>query len=367
MLVEDGRIVEVDVTGAGPPPAAELVDLGDVTLMPGLVDAHVHLCFDASEDVIGPLLHDDDATLLDRMERNAAETLRAGITMVRDLGDRGYLGLALRERYASGALVGPEVVVSGPPITRSRGHCWFLGGEADEVEDLRAAVVERSARGCDLVKIMVTGGVTTPGSVAHQSQYGPFELDAVVAEARRLGLGVAAHAHGRPGIADSVAAGVDSVEHCTFLSAGGVEVDDAVLETLARQRTFVGATAAVVPGARQPPQILRSLEQVGRRVSRLQRAGVRLVCSSDAGVGPAKPHGVLPHGVVHLAHMGLTNADALASVTTVAAESCGLGDRKGRVAPGFDADLLAVEGNPLSDIEAILRVAAVFRAGVRVR
>jgi imidazolonepropionase-like amidohydrolase len=150
------------------------------------------------------------------------------------------------------------------------------------------------------------------------------------------------------------------VEHCTFLTAGGVEVEDWVLERLAQRRTFVGATAAVVPGARAPPQIVRSLEQVGRSVSSGGRS------ASDADVGPAKPHGVLAQGVVHLAHLGLTNADALASVTTVPAENCGLADYKGRIAPGFDADLLAVDGNPVSEIEALLRVVAVFRAGVPV-
>ena len=144
-------------------------------------------------------------------------------------------------------------------------------------------------------------------------------------------------------------------------------MDDSVLERLAEQGTFVGATTAVVPGALAPPQILRSLERLGRSVALLHEAGVRFVCSSDAGVGPAKPHGVLAWGVVQLAHLGLSNTDALASVTAVAADNCGMAERKGRVIPGFDADLLAVDGDPISDIEAMLRTVTVFRAGVRVR
>ena len=161
VLVDDGRIVDVRAGGA-PPPGAEVVDLGGATLLPGLVDAHVHLAFDASTDVVTPLQRDADEVLLERMAGNARTALATGVTTVRDLGDRAFLSLALRERLRADPPSGPELLVAGPPITRTRGHCWFLGGEADTVPQLRAAVRVRAERGCDVVKIMVTGGALTP-------------------------------------------------------------------------------------------------------------------------------------------------------------------------------------------------------------
>lgn len=366
VVIDAAKVVDVDDSGADPPHGAELVDLGDVTLLPGLVDAHVHLCFDAGEDVLGPLQGDGDATLLERMEANARATLGAGVTTVRDLGDARYLGLALRERCRADPTLGPELLVSGPPLTRTRGHCWFLGGEADDLDELRAAVAERAGRGCDVVKVMATGGVITPGYSPHESQYGFLELSTVVAEAHRRGVPVAAHAHSPQGIADSVDAGVDSVEHCTFLTAAGIEVDWDVVERLVARGTYAGFTLAIAPGVPLPARVATFLEQLYGHIGAMHRAGVRLVCSSDAGVAPPKPHGVLPHGPVMLAGLGLTNAEALESVTSVAAEACGLQDRKGRLRRGMDADIVAVEGNPLLDIRSLPRVAAVFRSGIRV-
>lgn len=367
VLVDAGRIVDVDRTGAAPPPGAEVLDLGDVTLLPGLVDSHVHLCFDAGEDVLGPLQADADVTLHARMDANARATLVAGITTARDLGDRRYLGLALRDRCRAQMMVGPDLLVAGPPLTRTGGHCWFLGGEADDLEELVAAVAERARKGCDVVKVMATGGVITPGYGPHESQYGPLELATVVAEAHRVGLPVAAHAHSPRGIADSVDAGVDSVEHCTFLTGEGVEVDQGIVGRLAERGTFASFTLALAPEVPVPPPVRRFLDQLQPQIADMHRAGVRVVCSSDAGIAPAKPHGVLPHGAVMMASLGLTNAEALETVTSVAAQACGLGDRKGRLAPGYDADILAVDGDPLRDIRSLLDVAAVFRHGIHVR
>lgn len=126
VLVDEGRVVDVDHSGADPPVGTVVVDLGDVTLMPGLVDAHLHLCFDASEDMLQPLQADDDATLVGRMEANAHATLAAGVTTARDLGDRRYVGLNIRERSRTEPTL-PELLVAGPPITPTGGHCWFLG------------------------------------------------------------------------------------------------------------------------------------------------------------------------------------------------------------------------------------------------
>ncbi len=140
----------------------------------------------------------DDEQLLTQMAQAARQALRAGITTVRDLGDRGFLTLALREQLTASGELGPEIVASGPPITIHGGHCYFFGGEADGPRELRAAVHERVARGCEVVKVMVSGGVLTPGSAAHESQYDLADLRLIVAETHDLGLRAAAHVH-RPG------------------------------------------------------------------------------------------------------------------------------------------------------------------------
>jgi imidazolonepropionase-like amidohydrolase len=148
VLIGDGRIVDVDTTGAAPPAHADVLDLGhDVCLLPGLIDAHVHLAFNASADVVGGLAAVDDTQLLDQMVRAARQALQAGITTVRDLGDRNFLALRLRDHLDASGQLGPQIIASGPPITVRAGHCHFLGGVATGVQELRAAVRERAERG----------------------------------------------------------------------------------------------------------------------------------------------------------------------------------------------------------------------------
>src|SRR5690349_4835649 len=146
VLVEAGRIAGI---GTEVPAGAEVVDLGEVTLLPGLVDAHIHLCLDAGTDPVGRLGVVDDAELLDGMRAAARRALHGGVTTVRDLGDRGYLALGLRDEFAADLTGGPQLLTAGPPITTPRGHCWFLGGETEGVEGIRAAVRERAERGVD--------------------------------------------------------------------------------------------------------------------------------------------------------------------------------------------------------------------------
>jgi imidazolonepropionase-like amidohydrolase len=364
VLLEGARIADVDLTGADPPAHAHVVDLGDATLLPGLVDAHVHLAFDPDGDPVRDVVAPDDEHLLARMQINATRALRAGITTVRDLGDRTYLAGRLREEYAAGGEPGPEVLYSGPPITPTRGHCWFLGGEADGISGVRAAVAERAAHGVDVIKIMATGGMLTPGFGLHESQYGPAELAAATAEAHERGLPITAHAHGPAGIADAVAAGVDGVEHCTFVTAGGVDLDERTVDRMAMAGTAVGATEAWSPDGPPLPAVATGrIEQCWANFARMHRAGVRVVCCSDAGIGPRKPHDVLPHGAILFASLGFSTVDALVSVTSLAADACGLGHRKGRLATGYDADLLAVGGDLAADMTSLLDPRAVFRAG----
>lgn len=363
VVIDGSRIAAVDNTS--PSGDFEVLDLGDVTLLPGLVDAHVHLAFDPDatgkhEDIVD----EEDATIATRIRRHALQQLQAGVTTVRDLGDRNYLAAALRDESVADPEAGPEIIAAGPPITRTRGHCWFLGGEADGVAGVRAAVAERVARGADVVKVMATGGVITPGWGPHESQYTFEELAAATEAAHAAGKPITAHAHAPRGIADAVAAGVDGIEHGSFFTEDGVEPDWRTVEAMAKVGTFVGATEVFLPGEALPSYVAAGrLERRSANFVRMHREGVRLVCCSDSGVGPRKPHGGLALGIIRLGSFGLTNAEALAAATTVAAEACRVADRKGRIRPGCDADLFAVSGNPLHDLAALLDVRAVIRMG----
>ncbi|GAB2574291.1 amidohydrolase family protein [Kribbella endophytica] len=300
------------------------------------------------------------------MRRAARTTLYAGVTTVRDLGDRDYSALQLAEHLETHQ--GPHILAAGPPITTVGGHCYFLGGEAEGPQALVAAVRERHARGCAVVKVMASGGNMTPGSAPDQSQYDVQDLRVVVAEAHRLGLPVAAHAHGIAAIRDALEAGVDSIEHVTFWAADADDApDEELLKALSNSSTAVSLTVGddfTVASFDPPAAILRRFATIKQAYAALVDHGAEVVIGSDAGVAPHKHHGVLPHGVIQLAELGADPVSALRAVTSAAARVVGLGDRKGRVAEGWDADLLVLPGQELSDL---LDPQAVYRMGARIR
>jgi imidazolonepropionase-like amidohydrolase len=365
LLVDGATIVAVD-HGVDPPPGADVVDLGRATLLPGLVDTHGHLVFDASADPVATLADRDDDEALAAMAAAGRAAVHGGVTTMRDLGDRDYLSLRLR-----GAAGQPSILAAGPPVTTTAGHCHFLGGGvADDVDAVRAAVRRHAERGVDIIKVMASGGTMTPGTRQELSQFTVDALRAAVDEAHRLGLPITAHAHGTGAIRDALDAGVDAMEHVTFWSADGVDDPGDLIERIARCGVVVGSTAGIrpVPGASPPPAILVRLPHVLANTRRMYEGGVRMVLGTDAGIAPIKPHDVLRYAVVQAAtELAITPAEALRLATSTAAAACGLGDRKGRLAPGFDADILAVDGDPLTDLAAIHRIRAVFARGVRVR
>ncbi|RJL23068.1 amidohydrolase family protein [Bailinhaonella thermotolerans] len=370
VLVEDGRITAVTSGGAAPE-GAEVVDLGDVTLLPGLVDAHTHLAFDASADPVGSLAARAEAgpdAVLERMRRAARRALLAGVTTVRDLGDRDHLALRLAEETRADPAAGPRVLSAGAPITVPGGHCWYLGGEVSGPAAVRRAVRERAERGAGVIKVMASGGELTPGIPVHEPAFSPAELHAAVDEAHRLGLPITAHAHAAAGIAQVIDAGFDGVEHATFLTADGPVFDPWLVERLAASGVAASLTLGLAPGSPPPPpRIAALLPALEKGFADLHRAGVTLVVSSDAGINPAKPHDVLPHSIAHLAQItGASPRAAITAATATAARACGLSHRAGRIAPGLDADLLAVPGDPLRDLSVLATPAAVFRAGHRV-
>jgi imidazolonepropionase-like amidohydrolase len=215
---------------------------------------------------------------------------------------------------------------------------------------------------------MATGGEMTAGTRSHEVQFTLDEMCALADEAHHHGLPITAHAHAAQGVANAVAAGFDMVEHATFMTADSAHADDEVLDAIIRAGVVVSVTGGSVPGMARPPRIAALLPAMLAVFRRLYEAGVTIVCSSDAGIGPPKPHDVLPYSIATMVEsVGVPPVAALRSATSVAAEACGVGDRKGRLAPGFDADILAVDGDPLVDVGALRAVTAVFRAGLRVR
>ena len=193
-------------------------DYPGATILPGLIDSHVHLGFDGGPDPAARMRAETDEQQLVLMLRNARDLLGVGVTTARDLGARSFLGVVVREAIASGLARGPAAGGGGPPVTVTGGHCWFMGGEADSEDDLRRIVRTHHKHGADLIKVMATGGFMTSGSAPWYAQFTTEQLAVIVAEASRVDMAVAAHAHGLEGIRRAVAAGVSTIEHCSWVT-----------------------------------------------------------------------------------------------------------------------------------------------------
>jgi len=358
VLIDQDRIVGVESGRFDVPDEVEVTEYSG-TVLPGLVDCHTHLVADAT---IGGLervgsMPDEavDRVILDSLQAHAV----AGVTTVRDLGDRDYRTLAFGERPAL-----PRVVASGPPVTTPDGHCHFLGGAVDG--DLRAAVAVRAERGVDVVKVMASGGFATPGTDQMGAQFSVAELVLLVDEAHAAGLPVVAHAHSLLGMENALAAGVDGIEHFTGLTPEGPLIEDDLLERVARQGVYVDLTMgndrsfhALMP--EPPPPVAELMKRLGvadldafyasriRVLSRLREHGVAVVAGVDSGMGPPKRHGNVWRTVPDMVEAGYRADEALAAATSVAAEACGLAGETGRLAEGCAADVLVVDGDLSQD------------------
>jgi imidazolonepropionase-like amidohydrolase len=382
LLVEGDRIVDVGVTSV--PDGATVVDLGDVTLLPGLMDMEVNLLM-GGPDHESPLVavQDDPVVKTLRGVANARRTLRSGFTTVRNLGlfvQTGgiLLDVALKKAIDLGWVDGPRIVPAGHAISPTGGHLdptmfQRLGpgvlpltveeGIADGIDEVRKAVRYQIKHGAQLIKVCASGGVMSHTGPAGAQQYSSEELAAIADEAHRAGLKVAAHAHGDDGIRAAVEAGIDCIEHGSLMS-------DETMQLLIDRGTFLVPTTYLADGmdvSRAAPELQAKAAEVFPRakatISKAIERGVKIACGTDA---PAIPHGRNAKELIALVDRGMTPLQAIRSATTMAAELIAVEDR-GRLAPGLLADVIAVEGDPLADITATERVRFVMKGGATFR
>jgi imidazolonepropionase-like amidohydrolase len=364
VVVVGGRIE--GVVEAGRAPAGTVLRLDGLTLLPGLINCHVHLCLGAEADPVRPLVEDPPGLTALKAALRARQTVEAGITTVRDLGGKDYLELAIRRAIAEDLIPGPRVLAAGRGICMTGGHGWWFGREADGPDDVRKAVREQLKMGADVVKVFATGGVMTPGVEPGAPQLTEAELRAAVEEARKAGRRVAAHAQATAGIRTCLEAGVNTIEHGIFLDADlvarmrrdGVHL----VPTLAATRAIAdGGEAAGIPGY-MVRKARANLDAHGRSFELAVRAGVPIAVGTDAGT-PLNPHGSVAPEIELMIRHGLGPMAALQAATSGGAACLGLEAETGRVAPGFAADLLAVAGDPLVAPGALADVRLVLARG----
>jgi imidazolonepropionase-like amidohydrolase len=369
ITIVDGRIQSV-TAGLTPPPAgARLIDLSARTVLPGLIDLHVHLSGDPAGDYRQEAVDTDEyATLVG--VRNARLTLRAGFTTVRDLGSGPQVGFALSRGTREGLFPGPRIIAAGPAISIIGGHGDVNGFRPEVIDALSGAntctgAVECAERvrqlaraGAQVIKFTATGGVLSQQARGLEAHFTDEEMRAIVTTAHSLGLKVAAHAHGARGIEAAARAGVDSIEHGTFADAAAIAAmrrsGSAFVPTL---MAYTGIREGLAQNRFTPAvavKVRETLDLVGRAARAARAAGVPVLFGTDAGV---YEHGRNAQEFAQLIeHAGMSPAEAIASATTGAARLLGLENEIGRIAPGFSADLIAVDGDPMADVRRLEHV-----------
>lgn len=379
IVVTDGRIAAVVTRGGARPvipEGAERIDLGDATLVPGLIDMHVHL---TSNAVYGGYtgLQFTDSFWIAQGVGNAERTLRAGFTTVRNVGSSGYGDVGIKQAIDGGWVTGPRIVPAAYALGATGGHCdeTFLPPSykavspamGDSPEELRKRVREQRKYGAEVIKVCATGGVFSRNTAPGIQQLSEAELKAVADEAHFWKLKTAAHAHGAEGIKAAIRAGIDTIEHVSFIDDEGIR--------LAKERgTWLGFDVyntdyTLAEGAKNGvlPENIEKERQVGtlqrENFRKAAKAGARMIFSTDAGV---YPHGDNAKQFAVMVRYGLTPAEAIRSATWNAAQALGRDGDVGAIAVGRYGDLVAVKGDPLADVTVLERPVAVVKGGVRV-
>ncbi len=374
IVIEGGKIVSVGPMAQTHRLSGDrFVDLPNATVLPGLTDAHTHLTGDPKD--VGPqalTISVPRATLTGA--RNARITLEAGFTTVRNVGADGYSDVALRDAINAGDVPGPRMLVSGPPLGITGGHCdenelpydfhFSSEGVADGVGGVQHKVRETIKYGADLIKICATGGVLSHGDNPQASAYTLEELRAIVTDAHRLGRKVAAHAHGAQGILWASQAGVDSIEHGSY-------IDDAGIAEMKKNGTYLVPTLyladwflANAERLQVPPELIAKGKEVmpaaRKNIAHAFSSGVKVAFGTDAAV---YPHGLNAHEFAVMVKLGLSPLQSIQAGTINAADLLGWSDKIGAVEPGKWGDIIAVDGDPLQDVTTLERVKFVMKGG----
>ena len=362
VLISQGRIKKLtsaDEKVAGVPTR----DYAGCYIVPGLIDAHIHLCLDPAEK--DPFAHGKVPVdlQLQHMADRAGLMVKAGITSARDLGGGRWLELKIRDRINAGEIPGPRLLCSGQPITSEKGHCHFWGGECADVSSAQAVMDRQIEAGADLIKIMATGGSITPGSRPVDAQFDEATMVAIVELARAKGFKVAAHCHGVSGIHHAAVAGVNTIEHCSWVGPNGwgADYDEGIAALIAQKEIWVSPT--VNSGWRRHIGNANVQKALAARFSRMRKAGCRLIASTDAGIPNVWHHELSSALAVFSVLAGLSNLETLRAATSDCADAIGLKQETGQISPGLSADLLLCDGNPLQDLTTLQKPVQVFSRG----
>lgn len=352
--------------------SARVINLPNATLLPGLIDAHTHLTFDPNFGYQELGVSIPKEALIGA--KNARITLEAGFTTVRNVGASGYTDIALRDAINEGMIPGPRIDASGPALSITGGHCdqnllpyeWHAksDGAADGVEGVQHKVREIIKYGADVIKVCATGGVLSKGDDPRASQYTLEEMKAIVADAHRLGRKVAAHAHGAQGIAWAAEAGVDSIEHGSY-------IDDAAIKIMKERGTYLVPTMYLADWMREnaariglPPMYAEKMKSVTtasrQNLRHAFESGVKVAFGTDAAV---YPHGLNAHEFAVYVQQGMTPIHAIQTATVNAADLLGWSDRIGTLEQGKFADIIAVNGDPTKDVTLLQDPVLVMKGG----
>jgi imidazolonepropionase-like amidohydrolase len=367
VLVDEGRIVAVEPASRSL--GREVANLGDATIMPGLIDAHVHLVWSAGPEPHAVVDRESRYLTALRCAENCRMHLQAGVTTVRDAGSTDAIAVAVAQAVQAGVITGPRVLAAGRVIAMTGGHANVLGREADGVDGVRRAVRSEIQGGAHLIKLMASGGIYGHGEEVGSPQLTVEEMRAGVEEAHKAGRRVAAHAYSPRAIANALEAGVDSVEHASFL-------DQQCAGLMRDAGTYMVPTLSIYEAMYLAGQKLDLPEYIVRKTKDVMLAsrsafklalktGVQLAAGTDAGA-PGHPHGSLSEELRVMVECGATPMEAIRFGTVACAELLGVAAQTGTLEPGKSADILAVQGNPLQDIGVLKNVLLVLREGVAV-
>lgn len=367
--IEDGTIRDVGRRVELGSAAAGARNLGDATILPGLINMHTHLTCSASMNVLHDALHDSYEVKMMRAVDNARASLLSGVTTIRDCGTLNSIVFAIREASKQGLITAPHVWAAGEVLTSTGGHCWFFGVECDSIDEVRKAVRRQVKAGADFVKVMSSGGGLTPNSNPTASQFTREDMIAIVEDSARLGRYVASHCHGTGSVYNSVEAGVRTIEHCSFWEPSGISYHQDAIDQVVEKGIYICPTIGVGERVRQElaaegkadawtPMRMARIDNLRR----MHASGVKFVSGNDAGMAKTYFDDFQLDLELMVEHIGLSPAEAIVTATGQAAEALGDVDF-GVLAPGKRADILAVRGNALDDIGALRDLLIVMKAG----